>query len=198
MDVYTDSNKDVSKVMATTRTVCDVITEGISLRNTHTLICGDFNYPEIDWENEFVHSDTVKTFIERIQSCDLYQHVCKPTRYREGQDPSLLDLLLTTEEGIVQNLVHDPGLGDSDHECLRFEVKCYQEECDETPVPNYDKADYKNIRSKLENIDWMTLLRGNFTEAYEKFISALELSMEGNIPNKLKGKGRGRRICIFQ
>ena len=186
--IYRSPHKDISKVIETTRTVCDVITEGISLKITHTLICGDFNYPEIDWENEFVHSETVKTFIEKIQSCDLHQHVCKPTRYRDGQEPSLLDLVLTTEEGIVQNLVHDPGLGDSDHECLRFEVKCYQEEYDETPVPNYDKADYENIRSKLDNIDWVTLLRGNFNEAYEKFISALDLSMEGNIPNKLKGK----------
>ena len=34
----------------------------------------------------------------------------------------------------------------------------------------------------------MTLVTGNFTEAYEKFRSAHDLSMKGNIPNKLKGK----------
>ena len=32
---------------------------------------------------------------------------------------------------MVHNLVHNSGLGDSDHECLNFDLNCYKEDCDE-------------------------------------------------------------------
>lgn len=188
--IYRTPNKEKSKVMETTKVVCDIINEAVTRNNTHVLICGDFNYPEIDWDCEFVLLDTVKPFIDTLQQCNLHQHVCKPTRYRDGQIPSLLDLVLSIEEGMVHNLVHNPGLGDSDHECLRFDLNCYKEDCEDTPVPNYHKADYETIRSRLKDIDWILLLRVEFLDAYKNFTSILEHSMEGCVPNKVKGKKR--------
>ena len=58
----------------------------------HTVIMGDFNYPNINWEN---HSGTLQQeidFIKGIQNCYLYQHVTKPTRARGTNKPNLLDL----------------------------------------------------------------------------------------------------------
>ncbi len=34
----------------------------------------------------------------------LYQHITEYTRYREGQNPSLLDLILTNAEGMVNDI----------------------------------------------------------------------------------------------
>ena len=64
----------------------------------------DFNVPEIDWDNtyssepEWHHSHML---LSCIQDCFLTQHVCNPTRFRPGQVPSILNLLLTNEEDMI-------------------------------------------------------------------------------------------------
>ena len=40
--------------------------------------------------------------------------MAEPTRYRQGEEPSVLDLVFSNEEGMVHNWVYQPGLGDSD------------------------------------------------------------------------------------
>ena len=186
--IYRTPSKDNKKVIETTKAICDVITEAVARKDTHLLICGDFNYPEIDWSCEFVPLETVKPFINTVQECYLHQHVCKPTRYREGQESSLLDLVLSVEEQMVHNLEHFPGLGDSDHECLRFDVNCYKDDWKENRMPSYNKAKYETIRERLKDIDWISKLRGTFLEAYSCFESELTSAMAGCIPEKGKGK----------
>ena len=76
--------------------------EAEDMKSSHLLICGDFNYPEIHWECEYVEESTgIRPFIETLQDCHLHQHVMQPTRYRDGNEPSCLDLVLTNEEGMV-------------------------------------------------------------------------------------------------
>ena len=186
--IYRTPNKDSEKVAETTKAVCDLITEAISKKNTHLLICGDFNYPEIDWSCEYTQLENVKPFIDTIQEFHLHQHVCKPTRYREGQKPSLLDLILSTEEGMVHNLMHYPPLGDSDHDCLRFELNCYKEDVEEMLQPNYYKARYEIIRERLKDVDWIPMLRGKFLDSYYLFETVLTDAMTGCVPDKRKGK----------
>ena len=162
----------------------------VERKDTHLLICGDFNYPEIDWSCEFVQLDSVKPFIRTIQEYHLHQHVCKPTRYREGQEPSLLDLVVSIEEGMVHNILHFPGLGDSDHECLRFDLSCYKDDSKEASQPDYNKARYEIIRERLRDIDWPSKLRGSFLEAYSCFESELSGATVGCIPEKVKRKAK--------
>ena len=35
-----------------TMQVCELLSKAVERKNTYLLICGDFNYREIDWENE--------------------------------------------------------------------------------------------------------------------------------------------------
>ena len=72
----------------------------------------DYNYREIDWENESSNekSERCSTFVDTIQDCFLHQHVTEPTRYRHGEEPSLLDLVLSNEDGMVYNLAQETGL----------------------------------------------------------------------------------------
>ena len=94
------------------------------------LIGGDFNFKEIDWENEFVlgnHPEVdgddettgakqhISNFMETLQDLYLKQHVTEPTRYRHSEEPSLFDLILTNEVGMVEKLSYHPAIGDSDH-----------------------------------------------------------------------------------
>ena len=59
---------------------------------THLLIMGDFNCPKITTYHSEPFSDQ-QAFYDMTQDLFLVQHVEKPTRYREGQKPSLLDLI---------------------------------------------------------------------------------------------------------
>ena len=84
------------------------------------LICGDFNYPEINWEYEYANdnSEFITPSLETVQPQFLHQHVFEPTRFRDGNAPGLLDLILTNDENMIFETIHNPGLGESDHGCL--------------------------------------------------------------------------------
>ena len=126
---------------------------------SHCLICGDFNTPQIDWSSAFCtasDSHYAHKLLEIIQDNFLFQHVVQPTRYRQGATPSILDLILTNEEGMVRNLVHLSGLGKSDHVILRFSLTCYS-----TPsVSRANKLNYKRGRYEKKCVRSYTPLIG--------------------------------------
>ena len=62
----------------------------------------------------------------------MHQHISEPARYRFGEEPSLLDLVLTNEEGMVLNLEYQSGLGNSNHLSLIFKLVCQEEKNKET------------------------------------------------------------------
>ena len=69
------------------------------------------------WYNNYTEA-----FVETIQGMFLYQDVYEPTRYRPNTTPHVLDLILTNEENMVNDLQYLPGLGLSDHVCLKFSL----------------------------------------------------------------------------
>ena len=82
---------------------------------------GDFNFREIDWENNNTNvgpEHLASQFLESVRDKYLYQHVKHATRYRGDNQPSLLDLILTNEEEMIDHVVHNAPLGNSDHEIL--------------------------------------------------------------------------------
>ena len=95
---------------------------------SHILMMGDFNYRGIDWVNNTSQhgsgSDTTE-FMETVQTLGWYQHVNQNTRFRQGDTPSLLDLVLTNEEDRVVNLMFDSPVGKSDHVVITFQYDSY-------------------------------------------------------------------------
>ena len=120
------------------------------------MICRDFNYPEIDWEDESVgeNSEPLAFFVSKIQASFLHQHISELTRYRFGEEPSLLDLVLTNEEGMVRNLEYQSGQGNSDHLSFIFGLVCQGEKNKETGTqPDFFKTDFVSVRNVLRNIN---------------------------------------------
>jgi len=72
------------------------------------MIASDFNYPGIDWLGD--HFLVSTAIYDTINECALYQHVNKPNRYRPGSQPHILDLLLTSEENMVDSVCYHSGL----------------------------------------------------------------------------------------
>ena len=131
----------------------------------NSLIAGDFNLSVVEWENDSVQNnqDCLIQFINTI-------HVKKPTGYREEETY----LVLTNEEGMVDTIDLYPGLGQSDQECLLFELKCSKETYEYTSlITDYFKG-YEKIGNTLENKDWYTILQGEISGSYVNLCSVLE------------------------
>ena len=81
------------------------------------------------------------------------------TRMRENCEPITLDLILTNDENMKEELNCTSPLGNSDHCSLEFIHKCYCEEksC-KTERWNYFKGDYTNMNTFLQ-CDWNDILK---------------------------------------
>ena len=112
------------------------------------LILGDFNYKGITWENwntpGLNDSNEEFLFVEALRDNYLNQHIMKPTRIRQGQEPSILDLVITNKEEMIKDLEYLRPLGKSDHIVITFNIKCHRMQDNREKISYcYDKADYE-------------------------------------------------------
>ena len=159
---------------------------------SHVLVFGDFNFKEINWIDGSVDANDMhpaSKFYDTIQDLYLFQHVIKPTRYREGQEPSLLDLIFTNEEPMVDDIEEFAPIGKSDHVGLLWTYTCKVDiatmEDDDDPKPNFNKANYDTMRNAFKAVDWEEDLDGlNSEEAWQKFKLKYNTEIELNVPKK--------------
>ena len=180
-----DGDKDAAMKSAT---ITAQVVKAAFEKNNNVVMAGDFNYKEIDWDNE--HAPTNKehqaNFINALQECYMYQHVTEPTRFRSNETPNLLDLILSSEESMIKDLVYRPPLGESDHICLRFNVMCGKQEfaTEDPKKRNFFKTDYAAVAEELRKYDWVSMLTGNFDDDYKLFFDILEQVMMKYTPLK--------------
>ena len=130
-----------SNICDSTKSLCDLL-QSVVGHSSHLLICGDFNYSDINWSDPLdpipntAHS---QLFIDTFQDLFLYQHVDEPTRYSLSATPHTLDLVFTNEENMVTNLYYLPGLGNSDHSSHHY---------------NFNRTDFLGMRNWLSSFDW--------------------------------------------
>ncbi len=77
------------------------------------LILGDFNGPNVDWDNylpDFENSFEAG-LIDVADDLFLHQHIMSPIRFRTGQNPSLLDLVFTKFPDSITAIEIEPPLG---------------------------------------------------------------------------------------
>ena len=88
------------------------------------MICGDFNYPKIDWINLEVHAEddsSEQRFYDVCQDSFLYQYVDEYTRQRGSDNPSVLDLVFSKNELEIEHIEYQVPIGKSDHSVLVFD-----------------------------------------------------------------------------
>ena len=86
--IYRSPTKDKDAEKETTQAICEIISEAVQRNHSRLLICGDFNYPTIDWECEHSTNENAKTFLEGIQGNHLYINTFVPQPVT-GKDRSL-------------------------------------------------------------------------------------------------------------
>ena len=66
------------------------------------VIFGDFNIPNVSWPLDFSQSFDVSSqlLVDLLINSHLHQLVLQPTRYRSNQIPSLLDLIVSSDDSV--------------------------------------------------------------------------------------------------
>ncbi|KAK2147655.1 hypothetical protein LSH36_543g05008 [Paralvinella palmiformis] len=109
---------------------------------------GDFSMQNMDWDSWNGTTGRGTEFI------DLHQHSDKQTTYRHGQNPSLVDLLITNTGELVRDITYMDPLGKSDHLCISFCTDLEPEKNDSSQLRyKMYKGDYTMMMVKLEKVN---------------------------------------------
>ena len=155
------------------------------------IILGDFNYKKIDWDNLEFGSSKLNSyeeqFVTTVMDNFLQQHVNQPTRVREGQRDSLLDLVLTRDENIISDIEYLEPLGKSDHSVLLVKINKQVDLGDVGPNTKLclNAGDYDAMRRSLGTQVWFN----NFSckdldQNWNYFKSVLQNESLLHIPTK--------------
>ncbi|XP_065681383.1 uncharacterized protein LOC136095090 [Hydra vulgaris] len=162
------------------------------------LICGDFNYANIKWNDESFSEiindseTTASMFIELLHGYYLHQNVISLRfQVKFGIDTNILDLILTDNSNRVYFLEHFPPLGgiDHGHHILKFRFG-YENK------PNllillqtrkkrflWKNGNYKALDLYFNNINWINEFEGlSVNECYKKWFRKYEIECEKYIP----------------
>ena len=165
----------------------------------HVLVMGDFNYPEINYECEFVaagDTDPSTLFFNKTQELCLFQHIYDATRVRQDQTPSILDYVFTDQENLIDSVIYEAPLGKSDHLVLTWELLLSTQQLESKQVKfNYYKGDYQSIQASLQTVNWKEQWKGctvgeMWTDLRETLTSLVAL----HIPLKKDEKGKRKRL----
>ena len=122
----------------------------------NSIIMGDFNLPEINWnDHSFVESESGR-LINFIEDNFLFQFVKEPTR-----NHNILDLIMSNQEHLINHTEVCEQLGTGDHNMIKFAINNQIRKVKEKLyVPNFSKADFIGLRNALGKVN----LKGESTD----------------------------------
>ncbi|XP_072025359.1 uncharacterized protein [Amphiura filiformis] len=113
------------------------------------MVIGDFNYREINWEIMQAGSGRAEAFMDVILDNLWTQHVTKPTRLN-----SLIDLVITSNPDMVDDVQVVAHLGTSDHCMLIWDTNYLVEPVKSPPKRDFRNANFDQMKAKLRQIKW--------------------------------------------
>ncbi|CAB3999350.1 Hypothetical predicted protein [Paramuricea clavata] len=124
---------------------------GDKLHRHNVVLAGDFNAPNILWENQQITGNisTSELLLEIVDKHDLCQLVREPTR-KQLQTQNILDLVLANNRNNISDIEVIPGI--SDHDIVRFLInsRCRRKPNVKRKVYIRKKADSDRIRKELQ------------------------------------------------
>lgn len=145
------------------------------------LVMGDFNY-HINWNTLEGERPEDINFINVTNDNFLFQHITDPTRGK-----NTLDLILTTDENLVEGLTVGEHFGTSDHQVVRWNIYLDNEDLKKENLDskNFFKADYDKIRNELEKTNLAKKIESaNVEEAWAIIKKELNLVVDKYIPSR--------------
>jgi hypothetical protein len=159
-----------------------------AIDSDNTIIVGDFNFREIDWDQCEASSNLAKKFLSCLEDNLLFQLVKEPTR-----GANILDLVLTGNTDIVHSVSVGEKLGASDHNSVLIQLRI--------PVPRialsdrkvylYSKGDYDGFTEAVKATDWDSVFANNrLCEKWRILQSKYNEWKDEFIPSKLVKSGQ--------
>jgi len=155
------------------------------------VIVGDFSCPKVKWDDEYTpSSDYIHSLqMQFVSTAGLHQFVQFATR---GEN--VLDLVLSTDNQIINGVSSGPPLGHSDHVAVNFTMRLKSVGTRSTQstggenVHSYawQKADYEALAYFLSNVDWYSLVCHNPSaeSAWIAFSDTLLTAINMFVPKK--------------
>ena len=110
---------------------------------------GDYNHGHIQWNSLESAGSEDQQFLFLIQDSFLTQHVLEPTR---GEN--VLDIVLSSQKELVDNVKILEPLGNSDHNQIHFDINVKSETKNKkTYKRNFHKGNYKDMRKYSAKLD---------------------------------------------
>jgi ribonucleases P/MRP protein subunit RPP40 len=153
------------------------------LQKRNFLLIGDFNYPDIDWCGGQGLSRESQLFVDCLEDGFLTQHVTEKTRGN-----ACLDLVITKEPDVIDNMRVLGRLASSDHNMLLFDfIICTRNNDNIRHFFDYNKADFDKIRDLASMLNWDSLLVGDAVSYWSQIKSELLRLEAENIQVKKNG-----------
>ena len=149
------------------------------------IIMGDFNHGHIQWNSLESTGIEDQQFLFLIQDSFLTQHVLEPTR---GEN--VLDIVLSSQKELVDNVKIFEPLGNSDHNQIHFDINVKSESKNKkTYKRNFHKGNYKDMRKYLAKLDWNNILMNKTAiECWNILKYEIESIIDKFVPFQKQGK----------
>ena len=171
----------------------------LSNKHGQVVICGDFNFPQINWMHNTVQGGMLteqSKFYEATQDAFLQQHVNLCTRVRGSNEPSLLDLILTRNSLEVDNLKYKSPIGASDHCLLVFDllIEGNEPQLQADTKKKFFKGNYEEANNMFADINWIQELGGKDVQAaWDIFMMHYNAVVDHCVPTRMNGPNRKHR-----
>lgn len=158
----------------------------LASESNSVIIMGDFNYGGVKWplQNSGYLTPIELNFVQWYRASNLEQLVDNHTRFRQGNLPSTLDLILTNDESLVAEIQHEAPIGKSDHACLLTTLQIEMpEQKSKTMKWNYKQADFNKMNEQLQEslndkIDGYSCAQGQF----DVFLAEVKDAIAKHVP----------------
>ena len=146
---------------------------------------GDFSHGHIQWNSLESTGIEDQQFLFLIQDSFLTQHVLEPTR---GEN--VLDIVLSSQKELVDNVKIFEPLGNSDHNQIHFDINVKSESKNKkTYKRNFHKGNYKDMRKYLAKLDWNNMLMNKTAiECWNILKYEIESIIDKFVPFQKQGK----------
>ena len=144
------------------------------------IVVGDFNYPNIKWDCLEGCNDS-----QDLIDCSLDKFWTQWVLFPTHNSGNVLDLVFA-EDGMINEVVNDSQLGNSDHAILIIETNQLCMERSRVMVrPDYGRADFKKLRNLFKSCNWSDILgQDDVNECWEKFKETYYSITDECIPQK--------------
>jgi hypothetical protein len=148
----------------------------------NTLVIGDFNLPDIQWEAK-IAGPKGRPLLDTVLDQNLDQLV----NFATHDKGNILDLVITNCSENILSVTNHGKLGNSDHCVIETLVDgLIKKKHQMRQVLCWDKADWDTMRLEMETIDWDRLFANkNVEENWLSFRNKLMDCAERNIPRRM-------------